>query len=260
MYPNRKSLFQKIKSLLKNIIYLNGKIEQLDAMAIKLSVLETQFGSQVLGQDYWLKEAITLNGQVKRKQVFADIISVIKIDGIIETGTNLGFSTGYFAAITGLPVFSCEIDPMRFNLSQKLLLPYFKNIHLYNTSSVKFLKDFSANSKGIYFFYLDAHWYNFLPLKQEIQIVAERWEQFVIMVDDFKVEGDRGYGYDDYGPVGTLTLGYIRELIRDLNLSVYYPVFPSHEETGFKRGYVILSKGSINQILDNLHSIRKHRK
>ena len=254
---NQKSLFQKIKSLLKNIIYLNGKVEQLESISIRLSVLETQFGSQVQGTDFWLKEAITLNGQQKRKLVFDEITSAIKLEGIIETGTNLGFSTGYFAVKTGLPVFSCEIDPMRFNLSQKLLLPYFKNIHLYNSNSVEFLKDFSANSKSIYFFYLDAHWYNFLPLKQEIQIIADRWEQSVIMIDDFKVEGDAGYGYDDYGSVGTLTLGYIRALTTHLKLSCYFPVFPSYEETGFKRGYIILAKGSISQTLDKLPSLKK---
>jgi hypothetical protein len=258
MDENKKSIFQKIKALLKNIIYLNGKIEQLDSMNIRLSVLETQFGSQIQGVDYWLKDAITLNGQHKRKRVFEDIISAVTLDGIIETGTNLGFSTGYFAAKTGLPVFSCEIDPMRFDLSRKLLQPYFKNIQLYNSNSVNFLKDFHSDSKRVYFFYLDAHWYNFLPLRQEIQIINDRWEQFVIMIDDFKVEGDAGYGYDDYGSVGTLTLDHIQELVRRLQLSVYFPVFTSQEETGFKRGYIILAKGNVALRIDKLQSIKKH--
>ncbi len=258
MYGNKKSFFQKIRALIKNIISLNGKMEQLDSMAIKLSVLETQFGSNIQGSSFWLKDAITLNGQDKRKEVFAEIISAVKLDGIIETGTNLGFSTGYFAAKTGLPVFSCEIDPMRFNLSQKLLLPYFSTIKLYNNNSVNFLKEFPADPKSIYFFYLDAHWYDFLPLKQEIEIISSRWEQFVIMVDDFKVEGDSGYGYDDYGSVGTLTLAYIRELVKRLNLAVYFPVFSSSEETGFRRGYIVLSRGKINASLDKLPSIKGH--
>lgn len=258
MYGSKKSLLQKISSLIKNVIALNGKMEQLDSMAIKLSVLETQFGSNIQGSGYWLKDATTLNGQDKRKQVFAEIISAVKPDGIIETGTNLGFSTGYFAAKTGLPIFSCEIDPVRFNLSKKLLLPYFNTIKLYNDNSVNFLKEFHAEAKSVYFFYLDAHWYDFLPLKQEIEIISARWEQFVIMVDDFKVEGDSGYGYDDYGSVGTLTLGYIRELVKRLNLAVYFPVFSSSEETGFKRGYIILSRGGISSSLDRLPSIKRH--
>ena len=258
MYGNKKSLFQKIRALIKNIIALNRKMEQLDSMAIKLSFLETQFGSNIQGSSFWLKDAIALNGQDKRKEVFFVIISTVKLDGIIETGTNLGFSTGYFAAKTGLPVFSCEIDPVRFNLSQKLLLPYFNTIKLYNNNSVIFLKEFPVDPKSIYFFYLDAHWYDFLPLKQEIEIISSRWEQFVIMVDDFKVEGDSGYRYDDYGSVGTLTLAYIRELIKRHNLAVYFPVFSSSEETGSKRGCIILSRGKINASLDKLPSIKEH--
>jgi hypothetical protein len=258
MYGSKRSLLQKIRSLIKNVIALNGKVEQLDAMAIKLSVLETQFGSNIQGSAYWLNDAVTLNDQDRRKEVFSEIISALKPDGIIETGTNLGFSTGYFAAKTGLPVFSCEIDPMRFNLSKKLLMPYFNSIQLYNNNSVNFLKEFPADPKSVYFFYLDAHWYDFLPLKQEIEIISARWEEFVIMVDDFKVEGDSGYGYDDYGSVGTLTLEYIRNLVKRLSLEVYFPTFPSSQETGFKRGYIILSRGGINSGLNKLPSIKRH--
>lgn len=257
MHRKQKSILQKIRALIKNVIFLNGKIEMLDSMAIKLSVLEAQFGSHVQGVDFWIKEGITLNGQDKRKEVFNDIIGTIKPDGVIETGTNLGFSTGYFAAVTGLPVFSCEIDPMRFQLSRKLLLPYFNTIKLYNENSVNFLKEFSAGPKAVYFFYLDAHWYDFLPLRQEIEIIAARWEKFVIMVDDFKVEGDKGYGYDDYGSVGTLTFEYIKDLVKTLNLSAYFPAFSSDEETGFKRGYIVLGRG-VSPALDMVKSIRKY--
>lgn len=259
MVESKGTLFQKIKTLLKNIIYLNGKVEQIESISIRLSVIETQYGSQIQGTDFWLKEAITLNGQQKRKIVFDDVMKAIKFDGIIETGTNLGFSTGYFAVKTNLPVHSCEIDAMRYDLSRKLLLPYFKNVHLYNNNSVLFLKEFKANRNDVFFFYLDAHWYNFLPLKEEIEIISRTWDQFVIMIDDFKVEGDPGYGYDDYGSVGTLTLAYIRDLVRQLNLSVYFPIFPSEDETGFKRGYIVLSKGDISQKMNALQSIKSQK-
>ena len=49
------------------------------------------------------------------------------------------------------------------------------------------------------FFYLDAHWRDALPLREELRIIATQHACAVVMVDDFKVEDDSGYGFDIYG-------------------------------------------------------------
>jgi hypothetical protein len=49
------------------------------------------------------------------------------------------------------------------------------------------------------FFHLDAHWEGDLPLQEEIEIILGRFPNFLIMIDDFRVPGDSGYGFDDYG-------------------------------------------------------------
>ena len=81
------------------------------------------------------------------------------------------------------------------------------------------------------FVYLDAHWNDDLPLVEELQIVSAGWPRAVIMIDDFQVPGDAGYGYDDWGPGRALT----EDLLPATALagwSLTYPSAASDYETG----------------------------
>jgi predicted O-methyltransferase YrrM len=257
----KEGLTSKILSLIKNIIFLNGKVKQLDDIDLRLSVAETRLGSHLIGKDYWIQPNVGLNRQAKRKQIFGEIVKANPFTGIIETGTNLGFSTGYMANISSLPVITCEIIPMRYELSKQLLEPYFEKIKLFCANSVDFLKELTTSKKQeLLFFYLDAHWYKHLPLREEIEIIGSTWSDSVIMIDDFKVENDPGYGYDDYGKVGVLDIDHIAHLTRKYEFDIFFPAFPSAEETGAKRGYVVLAKGKPAQELKKLTSLRPFKK
>ena len=93
------------------------------------------------------------------------------------------------------------------------------------------------------FIYLDAHWYEDLPLEEEIEIICSSFKDYVIMVDDFEVPGDRGYGYDDYGKSKSLTLKQFSRVFKRHDLVALFPSVPSSEESGYKRGCVVLVKG-----------------
>lgn len=256
----KQGLFGKIILLIKNIIYLSGRIKQLDNVDLRLSVAETKLGSHLVGKSYWGDANVGLNRQAKRKQIFEQIIRVIRFNGIVETGTNLGFSTGYMSLISSLPVYTCEIDPMRYNTSKQLLEPYFDQIQLFCANSVDFLKELAASKKeGLFFFYLDAHWYKHLPLREEIEIIGKTWNETVMMIDDFKVENDPGYGYDDYGSVGVLNIDHIAHLTKKYEIDIFFPAIPSDEETGARRGYVVLAKGKPAQELKKMSSLRHYK-
>jgi hypothetical protein len=45
-------------------------------------------------------------------------------------------------------------------------------------------------------FYLDAHWEEYLPLRDELQLIYNNFPRAVVLVDDFKVDDDLGYGFD----------------------------------------------------------------
>jgi hypothetical protein len=72
----------------------------------------------------------------------------------------------------------------------------------------------------------------------------------------FRAPDDPGYGHDDYGGGRELTLDYLR--ILDLkDYQVFWPTAPSSDETGKRRGCVVLAnKGRVSQALAATSLIR----
>jgi hypothetical protein len=48
-----------------------------------------------------------------------------------------------------------------------------------------------------------------LPLVDEIALAFRHWPEAVVMIDDFAVPGDPGYGFDVYGAGQALRLDYL---------------------------------------------------
>jgi hypothetical protein len=181
------------------------------------------------------------NGQKFRQRVFFDLLSCFPIKGIVETGTCLGTTTALFAA-TSLPVYSVEINPRYFFYSKMRFLFNRDNVHLYKSDSRSFLRHLSKDSsvaKEDVFFYLDAHWGEDFPLRDELEIILSKWRRPIVMVDDFQVPNSE-YLFDDYGPGKVLNLSYIDRVVSAHKLSVFFPAVNSSAETGARRGSVVL--------------------
>jgi hypothetical protein len=181
-----------------------------------------------------------MNGQTSRLEAVRQIIFAADIASIIETGTYRGTTTEWFAQF-GLPVDTVETDKRFFSFS-KARLSGFPNVAIHLGSSVPFLtrRLAGANMNDRVLFYLDAHWENSLPLREELQIIFAHRPNSVIVIDDFKVRDDDGYHYDDYGPDRALTLDYVERS----NLPAYhafYPATPSKQETGARSGWIVLT-------------------
>ncbi|MEZ6131829.1 MAG: hypothetical protein R3C59_24480 [Planctomycetaceae bacterium] len=190
-----------------------------------------------------------MNGQHRRKAVVADLFARLRFNCVIETGTYLGATTGYFATEFGVPVYSCELVARNFNVARRLLNKL-SNVHLHLQDSRSFLRMLTQDTQivaGRPFIYLDAHWYEDLPLADELDIIAPVWKDYVILVDDFQVPGDAGYGYDDYGPGKSLSLEYLRPVLDRHGLSVFFPEIRAEDETGKKRGYCIITSPGASQ-------------
>ena len=71
------------------------------------------------------------------------------------------------------------------------------------------------------------------------------------MVDDFQVPHDSGYRFDDYGPQKRLCLDYLKP-IENLGLQAFLPAVPSEQETGARRGCVVLGDQSVARALSTL--------
>ena len=189
-------------------------------------------------------ESVGLNGQMHRKRIFCDLVTACAFDAIVETGTFKGDSAAYMAQTANLPVYTSEVNP-RFSLLARVRLRSVPKVNFFLGDSRNFLQRLPAvlgdRSKRL-FFYLDAHWYADLPLGGELDVIAKDWEQFVIMIDDFQVPGDEGYGYDSYGENQALTFGRFANVFRQHCLIPFFPTLPSREQTGIKRGCVVLAR------------------
>lgn len=201
-----------------------------------------------------------LNGQRYRQQIFARLMRV-GVDAIIETGTYVGASTNFFAR-QGVPVHTCE-SQLKFFATALANLVDCMGVKMYLQDSRAFLKELASDRTIDYkcpLFYLDAHWYNDLPLADEIKIIRERWPTYVIMVDDFEVPG-QPYGFDRYENGLELTLKYLAENDVDTDImSVMFPTAAFSAETGVRRGTLILSSLDLyDSHLKHERTIYRHR-
>ena len=182
-----------------------------------------------------------LNGQRYRQYVMERLMRV-GADAIIETGTFLGTSTAFFAR-HGVPVHSCELRDEYF-AAALFSTSAFENVSLYLMDSRAFLRELASDFTLGYsrpFFYLDAHWYDDLPLADEIRIIQERWSEYFIMVDDFQVP-EGGYNFDRYSSGLELTLAHLEKEAVDLSeVAILFPTAASTAETSARRGTLVLT-------------------
>jgi hypothetical protein len=228
----------------------------------RVSALEMAFSIMLDSPRFVLSETSGFNAQAHRKKIFLDIMATFSPDVIVETGTFIGDTTGYLATTTQTRIFTCEANRTFLSLAKSRLngLP---GIHYTLGDSRQFLRTlFSSElspsklSKPV-FFYLDAHWHDDLPLGDEIDIIGQNLKEFVIMVDDFEVPGDAGYGWDNYGGKKALSLGMFKDCFQRSKLVPFFPSLPAPQETGGKRGCVVLApQGSISDKLRDLKSLR----
>src|SRR5947199_2432339 len=172
---------------------------RLDRIELTIKCLEAALDGLVVNPKYVSREDIGFNGQRHRKRIFSEVMSALQLEVVVETGTWLGDTTGYMAQTANRPVFSCEID-CRIHAVANKRLAEINDVHLELCDSRAFLRKLIREglAKKSAFFYLDAHWYEDLPLAEEIDIIATGWNHWVAMIDDFKVPDDLGYRYDSY--------------------------------------------------------------
>ena len=241
----------------------------------------------------------SFNNQKIRQGIFLDLIRVCKCSAIAETGTNKGATTLWMHEKSQCPVFTCELNPDRYNGNKKKFGSY-PDIHAYNEDSRLFLMRLIKDGKHErVFYYLDAHGRGDLPLAEELSALSSVHEA-IIMIDDFQVPGDSGYHYSEYyrrktiyvsksfpylqcryedlsakekflnkllrwlefgrgdsGKSRSLTINIIPDDMRRTH-AVYFPAAPSAEESGAKRGCIILASAAMVPMVDSLKCLRRH--
>ena len=236
-----------------------ASIPYLRALKRRVGTLETVVENLLTSPDYMPDTARAFNGQAGRQAIFEAVTRHMRFESIVETGTYLGNTTGWMNHVTGLPVHTSEINRY-FHLLACRRLAARNQISLELGDSIDFLRRLAASpitAQRVYF-YLDAHWYESLPLAEELRLIAQHWRNFVVMVDDFEVPGDAGYGFDDYGFRRSLSMNCFGKTFRELGLAAYCPSLPSSQETGSRSGCVLLAKAGSDAAreLDTLSLLR----
>jgi hypothetical protein len=199
-----------------------------------------------------------LNRQRGRLRLVERLISMLKPCGIVETGAFRATTTLWFSKFR-VPVYTVEIND-RFHAFSRLKLLFAKNVRLYHGHSVSFLRGLYRDGRlgeGPVLFYLDAHWYGELPLRDELEIIFGHPIPAVVLIDDFEVPGDPGYKFDNYGPDGKLGIDYLRTVSTPDPMRIFFPSMPSMEETGSRRGCcVVTTSASIAERLGRIPETR----
>ena len=181
-----------------------------------------------------------------------EIVAAIDFDEVVETGTFRAASTLFFSHVTGRPVHSVELLQRYFRYAE-LRCSEDPNIYLRQGDSRNFLRDLTLEiGDHTTLFYLDAHWQPNVPRFEELEIISAGWEHAVIMIDDFAVPDDPGYGFARYGDT-PLTVDYLPELC---GWTRSYPAAPATGETGAKRGCIVLASPALSPFIGKLRTVR----
>lgn len=180
------------------------------------------------------------NGQQQRIRIVRALLT-LKPDFIVETGTYRGTTTAFLAKESDGPVITVENHRRSFGFARASLRGI-RNVELILSDSRDAIRGLGRRRElenKMPLFYLDAHWGSDLPLAAELELVFAHWLKAVVLVDDFQVPDDPGYGYDDYGDGKALTLEYTASAQGQFGLRAFIPAARSDQETGARRGCVV---------------------
>ncbi|MEW1550532.1 hypothetical protein [Streptomyces tsukubensis] len=120
------------------------------------------------------------------------LIELYECDGIVETGAHMGDTTAYLARqYSHLPILSCDIVDYYVRFTQQRLANL-GNATVLQGDSAFVLPDLLQGLKRP-LVYLDAHWQDQWPLRDELAAVKSG----VVAVDDFDI-GHSRFGFDHY--------------------------------------------------------------
>lgn len=145
-------------------------------------------------------------------QEFKKLIELFKITKIIETGTYYGWSSLKLAEF-GLDVITIENSEENYNKAiENFSNSPFTNIKAILGSSPEVLKTILTEEDNNTILFLDAHWYEYWPIHDELNVCIEKKITPVIIIHDFFVPDENGnpkFGFDKYGEQ-SLDLDYIQ--------------------------------------------------
>lgn len=155
------------------------------------------------------------------------IIKQAGVTSFVETGTHYAATALYMAKKYSIPILTCEIEDDCYNSCLNVLRPY-TNVRLSKESSEKFIA--RIIQEGVLgdapLFFLDAHWYDYWPLPDEVGLIS-KLDKFIILIDDFAVPG-QGQFETSAGGGGTVGVHKSKLDTRPCAMSLISPHLPQN--------------------------------
>lgn len=198
------------------------------------------------------------------------LIKSFQVTGFAETGTFYGNTTRLMAVkYPKIPIHSVEVNEDYYNDCFRRLQVY-KNLHLHLGSSEKVIEELLKTRQlgDRPLFYLDAHWYDYWPLCDEIRLIATYLHEAIIVIDDFQVPERDDYLFDVYKSDSdshgerNCNLSLIRECLgAGYQYHALFPNYRAESEVSKLHGYIVLFQNVNSQRLKtfiNTEFVRKH--
>lgn len=178
---------------------------------------------------------------------FKQLVNEFGVKTAVETGTEKAFGTLNIARFIN-KVYSVEINQEFFEGAKARLISEgfaqavcrehisfhingTKEITLFWSNSPEVISQIIEYLEEPIIFYLDAHWTEYWPIKDEIRAIKPRPNSLII-IHDFKVPG-KPFGYDIYGGQA-LDFAFIKEDLAYVNPN--YKFYYNEEAAGSCRG------------------------
>lgn len=178
-------------------------------------------------------------------QEFKNLIDRFNIKKIIETGTYYGWSTMKLAEF-GIDVTTIESSKENYNIAiDNFTKTNFSNIRSLLGNSPDILREIlTDDDDDDVILFLDAHWYDYWPIHDELRVCIDKKIKPVIIIHDFFVPDENGnakFGFDKYGEQ-SLDLEYIKKFLDEIYGKNDYDYYYNSESDNVGQGLIYIYK------------------
>ena len=177
------------------------------------------------------------NGQAIRYRQLIKISEKLAPTIAIETGTYLGTSTPVLATLVSGKTYTIEYVQKFAEKAEERFESQFPALQIQliigdSGKRIKYILQELNPATEVVLAYLDAHWEKDFPTSTELNELISWGDNWVAIIDDFRVPGDASYGFDKYGE-NIVDTSIIPSSAR---LLTFVPRSTGESETGAKRG------------------------
>lgn len=175
---------------------------------------------------------------------FQNLIQKFNVKKVIETGTYHGWSTVKLSDFE-IDVITIESSKENFEISSKSFNELqLKNVTPILGSSPEVLEKILTENEDNTILFLDAHWYDYWPIHDELRVCINKKIKPIIIIHDFFVPDGNGgavFGFDQYRGQ-KLDLDYIKSFLDEIYGEEKYTFYYNTQSDKVGQGVIYIHK------------------